>query len=216
MKRTQALISHTRSIPLVIKRCMDLLLSLAGLLFLTPLFFLLATLIHLESHGPAIFYQARIGRGGRQFQMLKFRTMYMGSGWDFIQHLENNSIQKVSYDRFQKLVNDPRLTPLGRFLRRFSLDELPQLWNVLRGEMSLVGPRPFLPEQLDFYGPTYAKYVLARPGMTGLWQVSGRNLLSFAERVRLDEIYLYSWSLKLDICILWRTVGVVLHQDGAY
>lgn len=216
MRTKESLVWGTRSLPLVLKRWLDLFGSLAGMLFLSPLFFLLAALIYLESGGPALFSQVRIGRGGRKFQMLKFRSMYPGPELDLDFHLESNPEQRLSYDRFQKLVNDPRLTPLGRLLRRSSLDELPQLWNVLRGEMSLVGPRPFLPEQVNDYGPTYDLYVLSRPGMTGLWQVSGRNHLSFAERVRLDEIYLCWWSFRLDIWILWKTVAAVFHQDGAY
>ncbi len=209
-------ISRNQWHSLVLKRWMDLIVSMVGLLILSPLFLLLAALIYLESRGPALFSQARVGRHGRQFQMLKFRTMYMGSELVLDLHLENNPLNRLSYDHYQKLVNDPRLTPLGRFLRRSSLDELPQLWNVLRGEMSLVGPRPFLPEQVEFYGSTYQRYILFRPGMTGLWQVSGRNRLSFEERVRLDEVYLCSWSLRLDLWILWRTVAAVLRQEGAY
>jgi lipopolysaccharide/colanic/teichoic acid biosynthesis glycosyltransferase len=216
MERIDASLTRTRSISLIAKRGMDVLGSLTGLLFLSPLFILLAVLIRLESGGTALFRQGRIGRGGVQFQMLKFRTMYEDSSSDLDTHLENNPRQRLSYERYQKLINDPRLTPLGRFLRRTSLDELPQLWNVLFGEMSLVGPRPFLPEQVEDYGPNYGRYVLVRPGMTGLWQVSGRNRLSFAERVRLDEIYLCSWSLELDAWILWRTVWCILRQDGAY
>jgi lipopolysaccharide/colanic/teichoic acid biosynthesis glycosyltransferase len=216
MNRVEPSISIISSGSLLIKRGMDLLGALAGLLVLSPVLIFIATLIYLESRGPVLLRQVRLGRRGRPFQMLKFRTMYTGSGADLDQHLESNPRDRLSFERFQKLVNDPRLTPVGSFLRRTSLDELPQLWNVLRGEMSLVGPRPFLPEQLEFYGPTYEKFILARPGVTGLWQVSGRNRLSFAERVHLDDAYLSSWSLGLDIWILWRTVAVVLRQDGAY
>jgi exopolysaccharide production protein ExoY len=216
MNRVEPSISNINSLLLLIKRWMDLLGALAGLLILSPLFILIAVLIYLESRGPALFRQIRIGQGGLPFQMLKFRTMYVGSEWDLDLHLENNPQHRLSFDHFQKLVNDPRLTPLGRFLRRSSLDELPQLWNVLLGEMSLVGPRPFLPEQLEFYGPAYESYILARPGMTGLWQVSGRNRLSFAERVRLDESYISTWSLGLDIWILWKTAAAVLRREGAY
>jgi lipopolysaccharide/colanic/teichoic acid biosynthesis glycosyltransferase len=216
VKRIELLAWYTPSISLAIKRGLDLLLSAAGLLLLTPVFLLLAVLIRLESHGPAIFRQERIGRGGRPFWLLKFRTMYFGSDDDLVQHLNVRPDERLGYDRFQKLVDDPRLTLLGRFLRRSSLDELPQLWNVLAGEMSLVGPRPILPSQTGIYGPGYAGYILARPGMTGLWQVSGRSQLSFAERAHLDQIYLGSWSLKLDLQILWKTIGVVISREGAY
>jgi exopolysaccharide production protein ExoY len=115
-----------------------------------------------------------------------------------------------------KIRNDPRITPVGRFLRKFSLDELPQLWSVLKGDMSLVGPRPFLPEQRDLYGAGYPSYCQVRPGLTGLWQVSGRNRLSFIQRAALDGYYLANWSILLDLVILMRTVWVVARQDGAY
>lgn len=216
MNRIELSAWHTPSASLAIKRGLDLLLSVSSLLLLAPVFLLLAALIRLDSHGPAIFRQARIGRGGRPFNMLKFRTMYSGPDDDLVRHLKVRPGERLGYDRFQKLVNDPRLTPLGRFLRRSSLDELPQLWNVLAGEMSLVGPRPILPDQAGIYGPDYAAYVLARPGMTGLWQVSGRNRLSFAERAHLDQVYLSSWSHRLDLWILWKTIWVVLSREGAY
>ena len=200
----------------MLKRWSDIALSLAGLILLAPLFIIIAVLIQIDSPGGSFFRQARIGRAGRKFQIIKFRTMHTGSAEQLAETLRSDPVLRLTFEQHQKLIADPRLTGLGRLLRKTSLDELPQLWNVLIGEMSLVGPRPFLPEQLPFYGPLYQDYIRFRPGLTGLWQVSGRNGLSFRERVQLDADYLRNWSLGLDIRILLRTIGVVLTGNGAY
>jgi lipopolysaccharide/colanic/teichoic acid biosynthesis glycosyltransferase len=168
--------------------------------------------VRLTSRGPVLFRQARIGRNGRQFWMLKFRTM----------HVERSDVSPASLEGevvagpFVKLKRDPRITPLGRFLRHTSLDELPQLWNVLRGEMSLVGPRPFMLEDAAIIEGWALRRYSVRPGITGLWQVSGRNELTVAEMCRLDQLYVNCWSLGLDVRILLRTLWVVLGGHGAY
>ncbi len=205
-----------RSNQMVIKRWIDVLGAAAGLLLLSPLFLLIALLIQLETPGKAFYRQKRVGMGGRCFWLLKFRTMHDNTEQELEKLLKGNSQAGLEYISYQKLPDDPRQTRIGRFLRRTSLDELPQLWNVLRGEMSLVGPRPFLPEQLSLYGSAYKHYIQLVPGMTGLWQVSGRNRLTFAERVFLDEVYAREWSVWLDLHILLLTPWAVLSLKGAY
>ena len=148
--------------------------------------------------------------------MLKFRTMQLGSEAALEESFQSAPNHIVTPKQYQKLLHDPHLTRVGRTLRRSSIDEMPQLWNVLKGEMSLVGPRPFLPNQQVYYGKAYYDYILVRPGMTGLWQVSGRSRLSFTERVQLDEHYLHNRSLWLDLRILARTIWVVVRGEGAY
>jgi len=199
-----------------IKRCLDIALGTAVILAALPLMGVIALLIRLDSGGPLLIRQIRVGGGGAGFTMLKFRTMRTGADEDLEDALTRDPDLRLTWEQFQKLLHDPRLTPVGRRLRRYSLDELPQLWNVLRGEMSLVGPRPFLPEQREFYGPTFEEYAKVRPGMTGLWQVSGRNRLSFEERVALDTAYLKGRSLSLDLSILARTVWIVARATGAF
>jgi lipopolysaccharide/colanic/teichoic acid biosynthesis glycosyltransferase len=208
--------SQRGSLAETIKRLIDVFGALVGLVSLLPIFLLLGFLIRLDSPGPVLYSQRRIGLGGAPFKLWKFRTMVADADERLGEHLGKNSDLQLNYSCFQKLWEDPRLTGLGRFLRRSSLDELPQLWNVLKGEMSLVGPRPFLPEQTEDYGAAYPLYITIRPGITGLWQVSGRNQLSFSERSRLDECYIRCWSLCLDWEILFRTLWVVLRRDGAY
>jgi lipopolysaccharide/colanic/teichoic acid biosynthesis glycosyltransferase len=190
--------------------------AILGLIFLFPILLLIGTIIRLDSRGPALFWQTRVGRGGQNFRMLKFRTMQVGTESAVEESIHSTPDYLISPQQYYKILNDPRLTRLGSFLRRSSIDELPQLWNVLRGEMSLVGPRPFLPHQRAYYGDKYFDYIRVRPGMTGLWQVSGRSRLSFIERVELDACYLHSWSLCLDLSILARTIWVVVHGEGAY
>jgi lipopolysaccharide/colanic/teichoic acid biosynthesis glycosyltransferase len=208
--------TNTASFQAIIKRAIDMIAAVAGLILLAPLFFLISVLIRIETPGKIIFYQERVGYGGRRFWMLKFRTMRVCAEQQLVDILSNDLDKRFEYERYQKLSQDPRLTRVGCFLRLYSLDELPQLWNVLKGEMSLVGPRPFLPEQLCLYGPSYVDYQQMVPGMTGLWQVSGRNHLSFTERVCLDRIYAREWSLWLDIKIIMMTPWAVLRQFGAY
>ena len=198
------------------KRGMDLIIASSLLILCLPLFLLLATLIKLDSPGPVLFRQTRVGREGWLFEIIKFRTMFCRGENTLDTILRGQRNQKLSWAKYQKLWDDPRLTRIGRILRRCSLDEMPQLWNVIKGEMSLVGPRPILPEQISIYGQTLSVYKLFRPGMTGMWQINGRNLTSFGERVDWDTYYIRNWSLWLDIRILFRTVGKVLTAEGAF
>jgi len=198
------------------RRAVDLLLASLVLLLFWPLLLLTAAAIILDSPGACLFRQERLGRGGKSFMLLKFRTMQPGAESQLEEILGVNPELLQDWERYQKLIDDPRLTRVGRTLRRFSLDEFPQIFNVLRGEMSFVGPRPILPSQNEAYGPAFTRYIQVRPGITGLWQVSGRNLLPFGERVRLDEDYLDSWSPVLDFNILARTLWVVIKGEGAY
>ncbi len=199
-----------------VKRLVDILGAGLGLALAAPILFLISLWIKVSTGGEVFFRQARVGKNGKSFRMLKFSTMCAMTEAEFQAFLDRHPAQKQEFDQFQKLADDPRLTPVGSFLRRTSLDELPQLWNVLKGEMSLVGPRPFLPDQAEIYGRALDLYVQVQPGITGLWQVSGRNRLSFQQRVDCDLAYLENWSLMLDISILVRTPLAVLSQRGAY
>lgn len=200
-----------------VKRLFDILGSLCALIILSPAFALLALAIKWHDPGPVFYAQKRTGRRGEPFKCLKFRTMAA----DADERLERWRVETPDlYAEFQKtfkLVNDPRITRLGGWLRKTSLDELPQLINVLRGEMSLVGPRPVLDRELiEYYGPAATLYKRVRPGLTGLWQVRGRSDTSYEERVVLDEWYILNWSFWYDIVILLQTVWVVLRREGAY
>lgn len=197
---------------LVIKRSMDLLLSLLGLLVLSPLLLLIALLIKLESRGPVIFRQERIGKGQQPFTMYKFRSMC-----DRADEMKDQltTFNEATGPLF-KIQRDPRLTKVGAWLRRFSLDELPQLFNVLKGDMSLVGPRPPVRREVAEYSEWAYKRLDIKPGITGLWQVSGRSDLSFEEMLKLDIYYIWNWSLSNDLKILLRTLPVVITAKGAY
>ncbi|MCW2616799.1 MAG: polyprenyl glycosylphosphotransferase [Frankiales bacterium] len=196
----------------VIKAVFDRSLGLVGVLLLAPLLLLLAVLIRLDSPGPALFRQERVGRDGRTFGVLKYRTMVVDAEVRREAMLALNEHDGVLF----KVRQDPRLTRLGRLLRRFSLDELPQLINVVKGQMSLVGPRPPLPSEVARYEGHAVRRLLVKPGMTGLWQVNGRSDLSWDETVRLDLRYVESWSLGLDLAILVKTVLAVVRGRGAY
>ena len=194
------------------KRGIDVLGSALGLLILSPLLLIIAVAIRLDSPGPVIFSQPRVGRDGRLFRVYKFRTMVKEADRikDQVRHL--NEAQGPMF----KIREDPRVTRMGRFLRRTSLDELPQFWNTLRGDMSLVGPRPALPDEVADYADWHRKRLATAPGITGLWQVSGRSDLPFDEMVLLDIYYIENWSPLLDLSILLRTVPSVLARSGAY
>ncbi len=202
--------------PRVLKRVLDVTAAVVlGLLGL-PLVALIALAVRLDSPGPVFFAQPRIGKGGRKFRAWKFRTMVRDAQEVLDRYLREHPELREEWERDQKLRHDPRVTRVGRLLRRASLDELPQLWNVLRGEMSLVGPRPIVDEEVARYGPRFTLYAQVLPGITGLWQVSGRNDTTYEERVELDSYYVRNWSVWLDLYILARTVWVVLTARGAY
>ena len=203
-------------LPRLTKRLLDLVASLIGGVLLMPLFFYLAVAVKMSSRGPIIYGHERIGRYGRRFKAWKFRTMFQDSNLVLEQYLEDNPDLKEEWERDQKLRYDPRITRIGRFLRKTSLDELPQLWNVIRGEMSLVGPRPIVTKEIEKYGPYYGLYTMVKPGITGLWQVSGRNNTTYDERVQLDAYYVRNWSPWVDAYLLLKTIRIVLFARGAY
>ena len=194
----------------VAKRVMDLVLASLLLVLLFPLLVLIALAIQLDSPGPALFHQTRVGLNGRHFTMLKFRSMYNGCDQSVHQRLARRFVNGQAHQAVYKVAGDVRVTPLGKWLRKTSLDELPQLLNVLRGEMSLVGPRPVVPYEVEEYTPHQRQRLNAVPGMTGLPQVSGRSGLTFDKIVRLDLEYIRRRSIGLDIWILLRTIPAVL------
>jgi Undecaprenyl-phosphate galactose phosphotransferase WbaP len=199
-----------------IKRSLDLLISGSAILLLSPIFLLAALAVRFSSKGPILFGHLRNGLLGESFRALKFRTMYPDGDRILAAHLEANPEDKQEWMRNQKLKNDPRVTWIGRWLRRFSIDELPQLFNVLIGDMSLIGPRPIVQSEIPKYGRGYSLYTRVRPGLSGLWQVSGRNNTTYEERVAFDEYYVRNWSIWMDAYILVRTVKVVFTAEGAY
>ena len=202
----------------MLKRGGDIVFSLLVLGLGSPLFLLLAVLVKLSSRGSVFYCQRRIGRGYKGFGCLKFRTMRRDADRVLAAMLEADPKLRAEFERDHKLKRDPRITPLGKFLRRSSLDELPQFINVLRGEMSVVGPRPIVWDELRRYGRNMDEVLSVRPGLTGLWQVSGRNNLTYRTRVRLDLTYVRNRSFWLDLGIVLRTIGVVLlpMDRGAY
>jgi exopolysaccharide production protein ExoY len=193
-----------------IKRTLDIALSAAALLFLSPGLFLIAAILFAIDGGPVIYRHDRVGRNGRMFGCLKFRSMYRDAGRRLEEILESDPVRRKEWAESQKLVDDPRVHRFGRLLRRSSLDELPQLFNVLRGEMSLVGPRPIITDELPRYGEHAGYYLAVTPGITGLWQISGRNGTGYDERVRLDVEYCRTRSTLRDLVIMLKTVRVVL------
>ena len=201
-----------------LKRSGDLVFSAAVLGLGFPLFLLLAVLVTLSSPGPVFYVQKRVGRGYQRFGCIKFRTMRPDADAVLAQVLQRSPELRAEFERDFKLRKDPRITPIGRFLRRSSLDELPQFLNVLRGQMSVVGPRPIVNEEIFRYGDYMDEVLSVRPGLTGLWQVSGRNNLSYDKRVRLDLAYARGRSFLLDFAIILRTFGVLLlpMDRGAY
>lgn len=205
--------SLDRPVAQALKRAFDIIAAALALLALSPVLLAVAALIRRDG-GPALFLQPRAGRAGAVFSCLKFRTMAVDAEARLEALLAGDPEARAQWDAYQKLENDPRVTPVGAVLRRFSLDELPQLINVLRGEMSLIGPRPMLLEQRALYGPSLDAYERMRPGLTGLWQVNGRNATTFEERARLDDWYARNWSLWRDGVILLRTVRELVFAGG--
>jgi len=190
-------------------RCLDLVTASLLLLLTLPLMVICAIAVLVSGRGPLLFRQMRLGRSGEEFYCLKFRTMVHGDDSALQRLLEQDTDARVQWLAVQKLQNDPRVTPVGRFLRRYCLDELPQLFNVLAGDMSVVGPRPIIRAEIARYGPKFADYCTVKPGITGLWQVSGRHKLSYEQRVQLDCDYARNKSTRTDLLILWKTVPIV-------
>ena|SRR4030042_3160407 len=199
-----------------IKRTVDLLLIVLSSPLLLVLFSILIILVRLDSRGPAIYRQKRLGKDGKEFMIWKFRTMAVDADQMLEKHFETHPELRTEWDDRKKIRNDPRVTRVGRILRRLSLDELPQIYNIVRGEMSIVGPRPIVDEEIQYYNDSYYLYTRVKPGLTGLWQVSGRNDMSYEQRVSLDEYYVKNWSIWLDIYILFQTIKAVLTGKGAY
>lgn len=197
-------------------RILDIAVILLAAPYIILAVIVIAILIKLDSAGPVFFRQTRVGRFGRKFSVIKFRTMVENATEVLQSHLDNSAELKAQWLATHKLKRDPRVTRLGAVLRKSSLDELPQLWNVAIGDMSLIGPRPIVDAEIEKYGNCFDLYIQVRPGLTGLWQVSGRNDISYERRVELDEYYVRNRSFRLDLEILWRTVFVVLRGTGAY
>jgi Undecaprenyl-phosphate galactose phosphotransferase WbaP len=200
----------------VIKRALDVGLVLLASPLLLLLFLAVGAAVRFTSPGPVLFSHRRIRKHGAFFSMWKFRTMCVDSAQVLEDYLDANPSARAEWRQTHKLRHDPRVTRVGIFLRRFSLDELPQFWNVLQGTMSLVGPRPIVAAEVEKYGEYFACYCMVKPGLTGLWQVSGRSELTYEERVQLDCKYVRNWSLSSDFKILSRTLASVVNQDGAY
>ena len=198
------------------KRLLDLMLSIAMLPVVLVMVAIVAIVVKASSPGPIFYRQTRVGLRGKTFGLWKFRTMFHQGDLMFWNHLAQSAEARREWVRYRKLRHDPRITPIGALLRRTNLDELPQLLNVLRGNMSLVGPRPIVEEELERYGAGGALYTEALPGITGLWQVSGRGCLPYEKRVALDVEYVTTWSFARDLIVLTRTLNAVWTRRGAY
>jgi len=200
-----------------LKRIFDITFSLLALTIGFPLFSILAIAVKLSSKGNILYTHERIGRGGKPFPCYKFRTMYSDADARLQEILEKNPEMHTEWNQFHKLKNDPRVTPLGLFLRKSSLDELPQFWNVMKGDLSVVGPRPVVKAEIvKHLGVKAGKILSIRPGLTGLWQVSGRSDTSYSNRLHLDEKYVDNLSLLLDIKLIAKTIPTMISQKGAY
>lgn len=196
------------------KRLFDVGLATLLLPFIAAVVAMIAGLVFIRDGASPFFGHVRVGRGGRKFRCWKIRTMVPNAEARLEAYLSANPEAEAEWDAYHKLSDDPRITPVGSFLRKTSLDELPQIWNVLKGEMSFVGPRPVTPDELEKYGPGRAAYCAMRPGITGLWQVSGRNEVTYDERVQMDMLYLRSVSFLKDVSIILRTALVVIRPTG--
>jgi exopolysaccharide production protein ExoY len=207
-----------RSPPLggILKRGFDITGALCALILLSPLFLLVAALVKFSDGGSVFYGHPRIGRAGRVFRCLKFRTMRENGDKILADYLRSNPEARAEWEATRKLKHDPRVTAVGAVLRKLSIDELPQVFNILIGEMSIVGPRPVVREELERYGSAAIFYLMSRPGLTGLWQVSGRNDVSYAARIAFDRHYVENWSLTQDIRIIIKTVPAVCLSRGSY
>lgn len=201
-----------------VKRTFDIVFSLAILILFSPFYLAIALLVAISSHGPVFYVQERVGKNYRHFGCIKFRTMVDNADQLLEELLQTSPQLQKEFDTSFKLRSDPRITWIGRLLRMTSLDEFPQFWNVLMGDMSVVGPRPLVPEELYRYGDQMDHVIQIRPGLTGLWQVSGRNDIPYVQRIRIDAYYVNNRSFWMDIVVVTRTIGVVLFpkNNGAY
>jgi Undecaprenyl-phosphate galactose phosphotransferase WbaP len=215
IRRFAGLAACRTTLNAAVKRLLDLVGAVLLAVVFSPLMIAIFLLMR-RAGGSVIYKHRRVGRDGRMFECLKFRTMVPNAEHVLRELLERDPVLKAEWVRDHKLRNDPRITRIGRFLRRTSLDELPQIWNVVLGEMSLVGPRPVVREELLRYGRNVGAYLAAKPGITGLWQVTGRNNTDYRRRVVLDTYYVRNQNLLLDLYILFKTTGVVLAGSGAY
>lgn len=198
------------------KRAVDIVMATTALVLLSPLMLIVALIVKLSDQGPVFYSHTRIGYGGAAFGCLKFRTMKTDAAAQLAELLRANPASRAEWETTRKLKNDPRITAVGDILRKSSIDELPQLINILRGEMSVVGPRPVTAEELARYGEHVTSYMAARPGLTGQWQTSGRNDVSYEYRVALDVQYIRDWSLTRDFIIIAKTVPALFSQRGCY
>lgn len=198
-----------------VKRTIDVLGALVFFALCGPIYLLVALGVAVSMGRPVHFWQNRLGEQGQRFRFYKFRSMVRNSDDVLDEFLSQNDMARTEWDTFQKLEKDPRITPIGQLIRKLSLDELPQFWNVLKGDMSLVGPRPCMERQRTLYGKSWPHYCSVKPGITGLWQVSGRNRLPYARRVELDAEYVDNWSLALDLRILLKTFKAVITGEGS-
>jgi lipopolysaccharide/colanic/teichoic acid biosynthesis glycosyltransferase len=203
---------HDGLVYAIVKRTIDVLGALCGLILASPLMLLCAILIKLEDGGPILFRQERVGRGGKRFRIVKFRSMVVNAEE---MKSELKDLNEHDDERTFKILHDPRITPVGRFMRRMSLDEMPQVWNVLCGEMTLVGPRPALPSEVALYEPAHMTRLAVKPGMTCIWQVSGRSKLGFLKQMELDLEYIERRGIWLDLYLIFRTLPAVLFGEGA-
>jgi Undecaprenyl-phosphate galactose phosphotransferase WbaP len=201
---------------LAIKRCLDVSMVIAGGIIVLPFLLAIALLIKLSSPGPVLYRHKRLGQNGKEFQVYKFRSMVTNADEKLKAMLEADPKLRAEWETNFKLKDDPRITGIGKFLRRTSFDEFPQLINIIKGEMSLVGPRPVTQSEVERYGEDFYRIFSVKPGLTGLWQVSGRSDTDYEERIAYDSYYLQSWSVWIDIWVLYRTIGVVFHGKGAY
>ncbi len=199
-----------------IKRAFDIVCTIVGIICLSPIFLAIAAWIYKDSPGPIIFKHRRIGKDGKEFPCYKFRSMCVDADVKLKELLAKDPEARKEWETEFKLKHDPRITKSGAFLRKTSLDELPQLFNVLKGDMSLVGPRPIIKDEVPKYGNYIEDFYMVRPGVTGMWQTSGRNDVSYDERVQMDSWYVRNWNVWFDIVLIWRTIGVVLGKKGAY
>ena len=200
----------------IMKRIFDIVATVCGGIFILPFMLIIAIIIYLDSGGPIIYKQKRVGRNGKEFNFYKFRSMVKNADTILEEYLNTHEDEKNEWQKNFKLKNDPRVTKIGKIIRKTSIDELPQLWNVLIGDMSLVGPRPLLPNEVERYSSYIEDYKLVLPGLTGVWQVSGRSDTTFEERVIMDSWYIHNWSVWIDIVYLLKTVLVVVKSKGAY